>query len=100
MAATEVFELRQCLCANGYPPVPIYNRQKRPKGHGWRSDAFRDPPVWAERMPEDDALGTGIATRDAIGIDIDVLIQEVTDKVVWAVEQAFGQTLLLRIGLA
>jgi putative DNA primase/helicase len=99
-AAAEVFELRKTYWRHGYRPVPIYTRQKRPRGDGWRQDALQDPPVWAERYPEDEALSTGIATGTIVAVDIDVLIQAVVDRIVYDIEQDLGRTPLVRIGLA
>jgi hypothetical protein len=98
--AAQVFTLRQTYWRNGYRPVPVYSRQKRPRGSGWRADALQDPPVWATRWPEDEALGTGLLTGNLTGIDVDVLVQSVNDRIVWETEQMLGTTLLVRIGLA
>jgi hypothetical protein len=98
--AAQVFTLRRTYWRNGYRPVPVYSRQKRPRGNGWLADALQDPPVWATRWPEDVALSTGLATRTLTGIDVDILVQAVTDRIVWETEQMLGTTPLVRIGLA
>ena len=96
----EVFALRQAYWRNGYRPVPVYTRQKRPRGDNWRADALRDPPLWATRWPEDVALGTGLVTGELIGADVDILIQSIADRVVFDIEQTAGPTPLVRIGRA
>ena len=54
--AAQVFTLRQTYWRNGYRPVPVYTRQKRPRGNGWLADALQNPPVGATRWPEIVAL--------------------------------------------
>jgi hypothetical protein len=98
--AAEVMALRAALWRNGYRPVPIYTKEKRPRGDNWRVEALQDPPVWAKRWPEDIALGTGLATGALAGIDVDVLTQAVVDQIVRVVEQLVAPTPLVRIGLA
>jgi hypothetical protein len=98
--ASHVWALRQTYWHNGFRPVPIYSRQKRPRGVDWRTDAFRDPPLWADHEPEDEALSTGIATGETLGIDVDVLVQALVDQIVHRVERVYGITPLVRIGFA
>ena len=98
--AAQVFALRQTYWRNGYRPVPVYSRQKRPRGNGWLADALQDPPLWATRWPEIVALSTGLATGPLAGFDVDVLIQAVVDRIVWETEQMLGTTPLVRIGRA
>jgi hypothetical protein len=99
-SADEVFELRKAYNRNGYRPVPVYSRQKRPRGNNWLADAMRDPPLWATRQPEDVALSTGLATGNIAAADVDIRLQGVVDRMVWEIEQVVGPTPLLRIGLA
>jgi hypothetical protein len=98
--AAQVFTLRQTYWRNGYRPVPVYTRQKRPRGNGWLADALQNPPVGATRWPEIVALSTGLATGPLAGFDVDVLIQAVVDRIVWETEQMLGTTPLVRIGRA
>lgn len=99
-AAVTVMELRQTYWRNGYRPVAIYTKQKRPIGNGWRADAFQDPPMWVTRWPDEAALSTGIATGTLAGIDVDVLDQQVVDHIVIGIERLIETTPLLRIGKA
>jgi hypothetical protein len=99
-SAAEVFRLRKSYAGNGYRPVAIYTGQKHPRGDGWRVSALQDPPLWAESYPEDVALSTGILTGAVVAADVDILIQAITDRVVWDIEQTAGPTPLVRIGLA
>jgi hypothetical protein len=96
--AAEVFDLRRAYWRNGYRPVPIYNRQKRPRGTNWRADAVHNPPLWAGQAPEDEALSTGIATGEVVAIDIDVSHQTLVDQLVHMVETLLGVTPLVRLG--
>ena len=99
-AAAQVFALRQTYWRNGYRPVAIVTRQKYPKTTGWRADALRDPPLWAARRPVVEELSTGIVTGRCAGIDVDVRIQRIVDRIVYDIEQVLGPTPLVRIGLA
>jgi hypothetical protein len=99
-AAADVLELRRSYWRNGYRPVAIYTGQKRPRGERWRADALQTPPLWVDRQPEDVALSTGLVTGTLAAADVDILIQAVTDRVVWEIEQIVGTTPLVRIGRA
>ena len=95
-----VAELRQRYWLNGYRPVAVYTGHKRPIGKGWLADAMRDPPLWATWQPIEAALSTGIATGRLVGVDVDVLIQPVVDRIVFEIQAGVCATPLVRIGRA
>ena len=95
-----VMELRRTYWRNGYRPVAVYTKAKRPIGIGWRADAMQDPPLWATRWPEEAALSTGIVTGTIVGVDVDVMNQAIVDRIVFDIEQSIGRTPLVRIGRA
>jgi uncharacterized protein (DUF927 family) len=96
--AAEVFALRQAYWHNGYRPVPIYTRQKRPRGNDWRNDALIDPPLAVTIEPDQEAMSTGIITGEVVGIDVDIFDQPLVDRIVAIIERSLGVTSLLRIG--
>src|SRR5262249_60778952 len=97
----EVFALRKTYDRHGYPPVPVYTGQKRPWGNDWRNDALRDPPLAVQQMPTAEAMSTGIATRQVVAVDADVLIAKVVNQIVGDILMfSLGDTPLVRIGLS
>jgi hypothetical protein len=96
----QVLALRRRYWSNGYRPCPIYTADKRPWGNDWRANALLDPPQCTTYSPIPEALGTGIVTGNAVGIDVDVRIRALTEHIIREIENRLGPTPLMRTGLA
>jgi predicted P-loop ATPase len=102
---------RQRLWARGYRPIAIWNADETVDDKGeplknpgkqprdtWRTDAAATPPKATLSRPDARALNTGILTGQVVGIDIDVLREDVVGELVAMLEERLGTTPLVRIG--
>lgn len=85
------------LLDNGYEPVPLRPREKRPVPEGWTTAVIDEAQVlqWIRELPN---AGVGIRTGHVVGIDIDVLDPEIAHQMGRIVEGRTGAT-LMRVGL-
>jgi putative DNA primase/helicase len=108
-----VFARRRRYWTNGYRPVALWNLDqlvndkgeplkspgKQPRGR-WRAHAAEDPPAAARMRPDSRALTTGLACGEILGLDVDILHQELADQTVHLIERIAGPTPLVRVGHA
>jgi hypothetical protein len=106
-----VLALRRRYWENGFRPIEVWNPDqpvndkgeplsspgKQPRGR-WRDDAGRNPPAAVERRPDARALNTGVMCGEIVGVDVDILDQELADQIVNMIEAMIGPTPLVRIG--
>jgi len=98
-----VLTLRKSLHNNGFRPLAVYspdavdwaNRRregagKRPKGNDWTIRARQETPEAAQRVPEADALNTGILCDGLLAVDIDIESSELVSQVVSLAAQHLG----------
>jgi hypothetical protein len=78
---------------------PLNSPGKQPRGR-WRKDAAEEPPAAIRTRPDPRAMNTGIVTDELAPFDVDILDQELADRVVHLIETALGTTPLVRIGRA
>jgi hypothetical protein len=85
------------LLDNGYEPLPLYLRQKRPIPTGWTTAVIDEAQVlrWINDSPN---AGVGIRTGHVVGIDIDVLDPEIAHQMGRITEERTG-AILMRVGL-
>lgn len=85
------------LLDNGYEPLPLYLRQKRPIPTGWTTAVIDEALVlrWINESPN---AGIGIRTGHVVGIDIDILDPDIAHQMGQIVEAKTGAT-LIRVGL-
>jgi hypothetical protein len=111
LAATpqELTDLRIKLRGNGYHPVPIIGAHidtpsagKKPTMPGWQTKCLTAGPKEIEKWPRSQAncTNTGVICGEVVGVDIDVLDDELSAKLVVCAVQSFGPTSLRRIGRA
>lgn len=77
-----IFNIREKYYLNGYRPIAILNRQKRPIDECWPFLARQNPPTCSEVIPNPLALGTGILCDGLRAIDIDVDDKELADYLI------------------
>jgi putative DNA primase/helicase len=109
-SAQELADLRIRLLRTGYRPVPIVGAHvpndagagKRPKMPGWHTKCLtadeKTVAGWSWSQP--DCTNTGILSGEIVGVDIDVLDEELSAKLVARAAELFGPTTLRRIGRA
>jgi putative DNA primase/helicase len=101
--------LRLQLRSNGHHPVPVTGPHvdieaagKRPKMNGWQTECRNATPEkiagWARS--QQDCTNTGLLCGGIDGVDIDVLDNELSAKLVSRAVELFGPTPLRRIGRA
>lgn len=85
------------LFDNGYEPLPLVAGKKYPTVKRWSEITIDEAQVlrWIAEFPH---AGVGIRTGHLVGIDIDVLDQEVAHQMGQIVEARTGAT-LMRVGL-
>lgn len=85
------------LLDNGYEPLPLHLRQKRPIPTGWTTLVIDEAQVgrWIDESPN---AGVGIRTGHVVGIDIDVLDPEIAHQMGRIVEERTG-AIMMRVGL-
>lgn len=105
----ELTELRLKLHSNGYHPVPVIGAHvntnsagKRPTMTAWQTKCLTADPheiaSWSRSQRNN--TNTGILCGDVVGIDIDVLDDVLSAKLVARAQELFGPTSLRRIGRA
>jgi hypothetical protein len=96
----DIISLRLKLRENGYCPVPVIG--KAPPLPGWqnicKTAAEYEIRRWSRDIP--DAVSTGILGGLVIGVDIDVLIPELAERIAFKCKQILGHTPLRRVGQA
>lgn len=93
----EVLLLRRRYWANNYRPMAVRSQGTRPLGDRWRDEALRDPPVWTDRIPEPEALNTGILTGNVVAVSVDVLVDDVATHIGFVIAELLGRTSTVRI---
>lgn len=79
-------ELAARLVENGYEPVPVHWREKRPcAGKEWQKYRFREDDL--ERFKQ---AGTGLLCGKVVGIDIDVRVPEHATELERLAEEMFA----------
>jgi len=78
------------LFENGYAPIPIRPDQKVPAVSRWSTIPLHEPQIdlWARSFPDH---GIGLRTGPLVGIDIDILDDEVAWQVGDLAERMLGQ---------
>ena len=96
----DIIPLRLKLRENGYCPVPVLG--KRPPLPAWqnvcKTAGEYEIRRWSRDLP--DAVSTGILGGLVIGVDIDVLVPELAERLTFKCAQILGHTPLRRIGRA
>jgi hypothetical protein len=95
----ELMALRLQLLRNGYHPIPV--RGKAPALANWQNCSNGSPEMiqrWARSLR--DATNTGLLTGPIAGVDIDVLDDELSTKLVALAFKLLGLSSLRRIGRA
>ncbi|QDC10092.1 hypothetical protein FHY55_12910 [Oceanicola sp. D3] len=90
-------DLAPPLLENGYEPLPIIPREKRPALSRWTSCPVDSDAVetWSRQFP---GHSVGLRTGALVGLDIDVLDPDRAHEVQALAEHRFGAT-LIRVGL-
>jgi putative DNA primase/helicase len=105
----ELNELRLKLHSHGYHPVPVIGAHvdtpsagKRPTMPGWQAKCATADEEEIEKWARSQAncTNTGILCGRTVGVDIDVLDEALSDKLVARATELLGPTSLLRIGRA
>jgi hypothetical protein len=103
----ELTALRLQLRSNGYHPVPVIGAHvnttsagKKPIMEKWQTRCFNadDNAIAGWSYSERNSTNTGLLCGKTVGIDIDVLDQELSDYLVSRCKAHLGQTPLIRIG--
>jgi putative DNA primase/helicase len=77
-------EIAPAVALNGYRPVPIKPRTKKPPMDAWQNYKFTPTDNFAH-------CGTGILCGDVLGVDIDILDKDLVIEIVkWTMER-FGR---------
>lgn len=104
-----VSKLRLTLHGKGYHPVPVIGAHidvpsagKKPTMSGWQTKCATAGPDeiqrWSRSQP--DCTNTGILCGRVVGVDIDVLDEELSDQLAALAVKLLGSTPLQRIGRA
>jgi bifunctional DNA primase/polymerase-like protein len=105
----ELTELRLKLRSNGYHPVPVIGAHvpdkaagKRPTMTAWQTKCLTADPLeiasWSRSQRNN--TNTGVLCGDVVGVDIDVLDDALSAKLVARALELFGPTSMCRIGRA
>ena len=105
----ELTELRLKLHSNGYHPVPIIGAHindkaagKRPTMTAWQTKCLTADPYeiasWSRSQRNN--TNTGILCGEIVGVDIDVLDEDLSAKLVARAQELFGYCPLRRVGRA
>lgn len=70
--ALQIASLRSQLWNNGYRPVAVYTRDKRPFGNAWHERARQNPPGAVIEVVHEGALSTGILCDGLRAVDVDI----------------------------
>lgn len=100
MSLTRIADAAQRLFDNNVPVIPILPGTKRPNIVGWTAFARKpqtqqDIDAFIDQYP---AFGCGIPTGKVIGVDIDVLDKDLSDKCKQLAFDILGPTSFIRIG--
>jgi putative DNA primase/helicase len=92
--------LRLALHANGYHPVPVIG--KAPKMPGWQTKCLTatEQQISGWSYSQRNCTGTGILCGKLVGVDIDVLDEALSDRLIEHAQEVLGATPLRRIGKA
>ena len=102
-------ELRLALHRNGYRPVPVLGAHvamkatgKRPMMKGWETvcASADEGEIARWTRAQRNCTNTGLLCGDLVGVDIDVLDADLTDRLRGMAIDMLGPTPLLRIGKA
>jgi putative DNA primase/helicase len=107
-ATQQLTELRLKLHGKGYHPVPVIGAHvdvpsagKKPTMPGWQTKCATAGPdeiqKWAKQI---DCTNTGILCGRTVGVDIDVLDETLSSKLVSRALELLGPTSLRRVGRA
>src|ERR1700722_18525272 len=100
--------LRLALFDKGWQPIPITRPDPADKDAGkkpllpkWREITLTPPIIrsWGTG-PRSKDIGTGLRTRGLVGVDIDLLHEPLSDRVLALGTRMLGETPLLRVGRA
>jgi hypothetical protein len=90
----DIAALRAALWANGYRPVAVMTRTKRPAegliAVDWANKARRNPPYDVANAPSPGATSTGILADGLRAIDIDIDDAALADQIEAAANQTLG----------
>jgi AAA domain-containing protein/primase-like protein/bifunctional DNA primase/polymerase-like protein len=99
-SAEEIIATRLTLLKNGYCRVPMVG--KAPSMTGWQNRckvaAEYEIRSWSRDYP--DQINTGILGGLVVGVDIDVLIPELTERLIIKCTELLGHSRLRRVGHA
>jgi RecA-family ATPase len=92
----EATKQRKCLRGAGYLPIPATG--KAPPISGWQNVAASDDDIdsWFHDYP--DALNTGIITRTAPAVDIDIYDPDIADEIEELLWDMIGSRGMVRFG--
>jgi putative DNA primase/helicase len=100
MSPEKIIAQRLKLLANGYKAVPVTG--KRPPMDGWQNvchtAAEYEIRTWSSRYPA--SANTGILGGTVVGVDIDVLDEELSQYVAARAQVILGKSTLRRVGRA
>ena len=100
MSPEKIIAQRLTLLANGYKAVPVTG--KRPSMDGWQNVCRRAAEYeirsWSSRYPA--STNTGILGGTVVGVDIDILDEELSEYVAARAQVTLGESTLRRIGRA
>jgi hypothetical protein len=84
-------QLRLRLFQNGFKPVPVLTRSKRPSGDAWNTRALAQSAQDAEMWPEAAAVNTGILCAEGVfALDFDVDAPELIERLEELAFRALG----------
>jgi putative DNA primase/helicase len=105
----EITDLRLALHGAGYHPVPVIGAHvdtpsagKKPTMPAWQTKCLTADPKEIEKWSRSqrNCTNTGILCGEIVGVDIDVLDEDLSAKLAASALQLFGPTSLRRIGRA
>ena len=86
------------LLKNGYEPLPIQGRTKRPGYLSWTSVEITEDWLRDVRREKPDHTSTGLRTGRLVGVDIDLIDEDHTRILIEAVQQHLGVSVYRRKG--
>lgn len=92
-------EFGVAIAENGYEVIPIIPGEKRPAGEGWQKYDGSPEGVEDQIASGRGGHGVGIKTRNAPSVDIDILDEDVNQRIQDLVREIVGESPLQRIGL-
>jgi hypothetical protein len=100
-AADSVTTRRLALLANGYEPIPVF--EKRPTFTGWQKIPIDEVNIRAWSHTLSSCTNTGARTRKTPTVDVDIKDADAADAIEALIRERFGNgagRLLRRIGMA